>query len=236
MRKEFLAGASALAFGVLAAAGSASAADLSVVTPPAQLPGSAPIIGWTGFHVGVHGGYALAGADAEFANGAVGARDLTPKGGFAGVQVGYDWQFASGLVAGIEGDWSWAGITDTQTGPGAGPPGIISMQQQITQLASVRGRLGFSSGRWLPYVTAGVAWGTGTRTESLAFNGASTQTHVGWTAGIGAEYALTQKWTVRGEYRYTDLGTKNYAVPGPAGGTNVHLVASSFQLGLNYRF
>ena len=34
-----------------------------------------------------------------------------------------------------------------------------------------------------------------------------THTHVGWTAGGGVEYALTEHVTLKGERLYFDLGT-----------------------------
>jgi outer membrane immunogenic protein len=32
------------------------------------------------------------------------------------------------------------------------------------------------------------------------------QTRVGWTVGGGLEYAVTNNWSIRAEYRYTDFG------------------------------
>ena len=54
MKKSLLAG---IAFGLIAAAGSASAADMAVKAPP-----MAPAwYDWTGFYVGVNGGYSREG-------------------------------------------------------------------------------------------------------------------------------------------------------------------------------
>ena len=33
-------------------------------------------------------------------------------------------------------------------------------------------------------------------------------TQVGWTAGAGLEYALTDNWSVRAEYDYLGFGSK----------------------------
>ena len=33
----------------------------------------------------------------------------------------------------------------------------------------------------------------------------------GWTAGAGIEHAISDRMTMRFEYRYTDLGTSNFS-------------------------
>jgi outer membrane immunogenic protein len=87
-------------------------------------------------------------------------------------------------------------------------------------------------------VTGGFAFAHGTRTEDFGGNTYSdSNSHTGWTIGAGVEYALTNNWSLRGEYRYHDFGTKNYAIPSPGGqGTDVHLTASTATIGLNYKF
>jgi len=37
-----------------------------------------------------------------------------------------------------------------------------------------------------------------------AVTASQSKTMTGWTLGAGLEYALTERWTVRGEYRYSD--------------------------------
>jgi outer membrane immunogenic protein len=92
-------------------------------------------------------------------------------------------------------------------------------------------------GRWLPYVTGGVAFAEGKRTEVFFGTTSATNWHTGWTAGAGLEYAIDNHWSVRGEYRYSDFGTKNYAIPAPGNqGTNVHLTASLLTAAVNYRW
>uniref|UniRef100_UPI0013D5B791 outer membrane protein n=1 Tax=Klebsiella pneumoniae TaxID=573 RepID=UPI0013D5B791 len=61
------------------------------------------------------------------------------------------------------------------------------------------------------------------------------QTRVGWTLGAGVEYAITQNWTVRGEYLYANYGSKTFSTP--AGVTpSVSLQTHKFRLGVNYLF
>lgn len=91
--------------------------------------------------------------------------------------------------------------------------------------ASIRGRVGYAWDRVLVYATGGVALGdfntgiSGTFPAGVvvggpnagpfnAFGGSTnfSTDRVGWTVGGGLEYALTNNWSLRAEYRYTDFG------------------------------
>ncbi len=220
-------------------AGAASAADIYQPPPPISSPiyVPAPAFTWTGAYIGLHGGYAWGSANAEFASGDDGARDFKPNGWFGGGQIGANWQTPSNLVLGIEGDIAAAGLSDTFSGPGAFG-GTVEASQKVSALASIRGRLGYAAGNWLPYVTGGVAFAHAKREYDGPGGPASPENwHTGWTIGAGLEYAMSQNWTIRGEYRYSDFGSKNYAVPSPGGlGTDVDLQLHTVSLGLNYKF
>ena len=78
---------------------------------------------------------------------------------------------------------------------------------------------------------------------SAASTSAST-TRVGWTVGGGLEYAVTNNWSIRAEYRYTDFGHSTiYAtsfdsvVLGSAGAfINRHFTENRVQVGFSYKF
>jgi outer membrane immunogenic protein len=178
----------ALLAGVAAAAGlgqSASAADLAVKA----LPPPPVLQSWTGFYIGVHGGGAWQGntnMTFQDPNGIIAPVGLnqvgnSALGGIGGLQLGYNWQFAPAWVAGVEGDFSWASLSDNRTatplsfttvggllgqGPqfpaAAGPINNTSvhMTANTEWLSSVRAKLGFTG--WLNntmfYATGGVAW------------------------------------------------------------------------------
>ena len=63
------------------------------------------------------------------------------------------------------------------------------------------------------------------------------QTHPGWTAGAGVEFAAGGNWTAKLEYDYIDLARRTYALgdfglPNLNVDPDIHVV----KLGLNYRF
>ena len=72
--------------------------------PPPPVYVAAPI--WSGFYIGVNGGYGWTANDGP----------LAPEGGFGGGQIGYNWQGLFGYspwVIGIEADIQGAGISDS---------------------------------------------------------------------------------------------------------------------------
>ena len=90
---------------------------------PAPVLMAAPIFSWTGFYVGVNAGYAgdkfeyPYSGDVSFPRGKDtrlvtygGKPSITSSGGVFGGQVGYNWQFASRWVIGLEADYQWANI------------------------------------------------------------------------------------------------------------------------------
>ena len=85
---------------------SATAADLPVKAPP-PAPVMAPVLNWSGFYIGVNGGYSWgrSSRDLNFFNplngvplttGTGGGRDL--DGGVFGGQLGYNWQTGNWVV------------------------------------------------------------------------------------------------------------------------------------------
>lgn len=103
---------------------------------------------------------------------------------------------------------------------------------------TIRGKIGFAWDHVLIYGTGGVAFGSFSTDLSLIANApffvaARNPCHnrVGWTAGGGLQYAVTNNWWVFAEYRYTNLGAINFnnafvATALPAGGSSTGAVRS----------
>src|SRR5690242_8853300 len=96
--------------------GSAMAADLRA--PVYKAPPPVPVWNWSGFYVGVNGGYSFGNDDVTQTVSQNGVAAIVPekvvvapKGGIFGGQAGYNWQVGS-LVLGVEGDAQWAGQRD----------------------------------------------------------------------------------------------------------------------------
>ena len=70
---------------------------------------------WTGFYLGVHGGYGWKSNDFSFDEGAAGRLGgIDSRGWLAGGHAGYNWQYGR-AVAGLEADFSLTGIKGSST-------------------------------------------------------------------------------------------------------------------------
>jgi outer membrane immunogenic protein len=246
--------AGALAF---VAAGQALAADLPPPAPPpprapaAYVPTIIPVYSWTGFYIGGNAGYAFAsnlsstGCIANNTGAALGLPNLNGCGtiagssasGFAGGgQIGGNVQW-NALVLGVEGDWQWSGQRSTVTGPD------LSGTVKLPWFATARARAGVAADRVLFYATGGAAWIDVTSAVSSPglqwFN--VTNTHTGWVAGAGVEWAFAQNWTARAEYLFMDA-TPSFSGPIPTGlggGTlteNTTIKNNVVRGGINFKF
>src|SRR5262249_29538356 len=209
-------------------AGSAMAADL-----PLKAPGYAAPLSWTGFYIGVHGGYGWAPPsinDLDL-NQPFAIDDLSldaPKlrGAVFGGHAGYNWQWGQRGVVGLEIDYSAADITSTQ-GASVTDVGSISTRALLSKLdglASVRARVGFLIGpEFLLYGTGGAAWGHTRFTDTLVrvfqndsselvFVNRASANHFGWVAGAGGEWKLWNSGLMlRVEYLHYDFGSASLA-------------------------
>ena len=95
----------------------------------------------------------------------------------------------------------------------------MNAKASLDWLGTTRGRVGFVAtpdNRLMIYGTGGVAYGGGSSsfnvydaTQGSFWNGNPSSTRTGWTIGGGVEYAITNNITIKGEYLYADLGSKN---------------------------
>ncbi len=208
----------------LGLAGTANAADLAYRKPPAIPVLAKPGFSWTGFYVGAHGGHAW-GRDItrEYVTATwvfIGLQNrFKPEGFFGGVHGGANYQFSNNVVVGLEADLDYgdirSGFNDPPAAP-ANPGGRGRFQMQLQ--GSVRARLGYALGNVLLYGTGGIAMGE-YRSQYFDWPGSTEifrRTLIGYTVGAGAEYAITNNITVRGEYRFTEYAkVKNHitAIP-----------------------
>lgn len=225
----------------------AAAADMPVKAPVRP---AAPVVipyNWTGLYIGGHFGCGwvrqnIERITVEDGEDPVGGIGTNGDGCFGGGQIGYNYQFPNNVVLGIEADASWGSLKSSGSAP-EGDEELIPFDQKLKSFGTVRGRLGYAFGQWLPYVTGGWAWGRNKLTV-YAFDDdlitSDTRTHSGWTVGAGLEYLINRNWSVKVEYLYLDLGTETYnnvaffdaAFPG----ADLDLKVNTVKLGVNYKF
>ncbi|AGF74279.1 hemin binding protein [Bartonella australis AUST/NH1] len=108
---------------------------------------------------------------------------------------------------------------------------------------ATRIRVGFVTGRIMPYIAGGVAYTQlhGIYSETVEKKDVNPQSYnleddkktmVGYTLGGGLDYAVTDNIILRAEYRYSDFGKKKFAQDR----IKIHYRADDFRVGMSYKF
>jgi outer membrane immunogenic protein len=218
--KNFLAAALLL----VSASGIAQAADPVFEDAPIAPVDVMTTHDWSGFYVGVHGGYGWGHGDTGIDD-----FDFDLDGGLVGAQLGYNFQTGP-WVLGVETDIAYTWMEDSIDSPPFPEPATFTAT--LNWLGSTTGRVGYAMDRFLVYGKAGVAYGEHEIEISVPGPGVveeETDWTVGWTAGVGAEYAFNEKLSGRLEYDYYDLGD---AFDSDDYDFDAHVV----KIGLNFNF
>jgi outer membrane immunogenic protein len=205
----------------------ALAADMGYPPPP---PPAEPILQarWSGFYLGLNAGYGWGTSDWT---SSVTSGSTSPGGGLVGGTIGFNGQ-SGAFVFGVEGDLAGSWIRDSNS-TGTGLCSAAGCGIQTSWFGTARGRLGYSFGRALVYVTAGGAFGD----VQMQANGlTATADRAGWTAGGGIEYAILGPWSAKLEYLYADLGTATCGAATCGTDTSVSFTDNIVRVGVNYRF
>jgi outer membrane immunogenic protein len=210
----------------------AYAADL------APAPVAIPVYNWTGFYLGINGGY---GWGQQNPLGLITNRfdsfDYSINGGMFGGTFGA--QIQSGrVVMGLESDIDWSSIT----GSGVATPTIlgvlqptVSLNSKITSVSTARLRMGYGADNWLFYGTGGLAL-MGTNANATTVSGAScgsagilpcsgNPVKGGLALGGGVEWGFAPNWSTKLEYLYI----------AQIDGVNTQYV-NTIRAGINFRF
>lgn len=220
----------------LLAAFPVSAADLprrNFAPPPVAAYTPVSAFSWTGFYVGVNGGYSWASL------GSVGNATFDKPSGFTlGGTAGYNQQFGN-FVLGLEGDLNWSNIDSSrrQTITIAAAPNAVVYASDVSWAGTLRVRAGYAVDRVLLYATGGYAGAS----LDLAYTNVTASTSAsqskwvhGYALGVGLEYAFTRNLSGKAEYLYTALGDTG-AFTG-AYAARADYSSSAVRMGVNYRF
>ncbi|MDB5509771.1 MAG: Opacity protein [Hyphomicrobiales bacterium] len=159
-----------------------------------RTPMDAMTVDWRGPYAGVIAGYGR--ARARTSDGIV-TESLTSDGAMGGIYAGRNFAFGN-LVVGFEGSTS---LTDWE---GSGTvPGTLNAQNYRNYIeADVRGRLGYSFGRFLPFVAGGVAWGRSEQIDRATGSQRGRIPTEAWTLGAGVDYMIADNLSARVEYQH----------------------------------
>lgn len=210
---------------------------------------------------------------AAMANALPARLDTTPAGYASRLSLGYDWQSGS-LVYGLEADLWVTSISQTGSAAGSSPisgfpwnsmSSTLHLESRIDNLQMLRARLGHAHDNWLLYTSGGLVSGEvrsrltateyiqgeiGNISSTLPGSITAKSERLGWTAGCGLEYALSEKWSLRAEYLYfrlassrtrssfTSTQTSNNNAPYASATADLRTSWSGnlVSVGMNYRF
>jgi outer membrane immunogenic protein len=207
------------------------------------------------------------------------ANSFDTTGMISGVEIGYNVQSGKivyGLSAGLGYmDISGSVSADLPRCKGCDERADLhgTYETEGGLFGELTARIGYASGRSLFYVKGGGAFlnadfnsdyvgknctytrcgGSGkdyTPDTPSLFGFENSETLIGWTAGVGVEYALTSNWSVKAEYQHFDFGTQSFDYSGSykfsdcgtcipselSGSTDVDYTVDAIKIGVNYRF
>ncbi len=229
---------------VVGLGGMAFAADLPSRSPPPVYLPPPPVFTWTGFYLGGEVGYQF-GRESTTIVTSPGLASLgalpsyNNSGVVGGAHIGINVQ-ASQFVYGFEADIEGGGIKGSApvTAAFAAPVTGVSMREDIE--STYRARAGIAFDRALFYGTGGLAIVDFNNTFTSAL-GTDSDNHyrIGWTFGGGLEYAVTNNWSLRGEYRYTFFRSSADYLANSSPGTlaaNSKETDNSVRIGFSYKF
>lgn len=191
-------------------------------------------------------------------NPAFGSNAANASSWVGGGHAGYNWQQGS-LVFGFETDFQGTHLNSSALGglthnpPIVPPPAgdFASTTASIDYYGTFRGRLGFTTGQWLFFGTAGAAYGNVDLSSTFSTLGVQTfsqtsEPRIGWVGGVGLQYLLRPNVMLNFGYQYVDLGKISVAsstigVSGPAlvtlgQASTVHAQFQAVTVGMSFRF
>jgi outer membrane immunogenic protein len=172
----------------------------------------------------------------------------TVTGVLGGIQIGYNFQSGQ-IVYGVEADFGLSSAKKSSTSVSPTDPSFAATSDiGIDSIGTARLRLGYAfDNNLMAYATGGLAYAK-TRDSFQAvqngtiFSSTGSGWRTGYTVGGGLEYMLNEKWSVKGEALYYDLGTKRAESTGTnsgfpySHGITDHMTGVIARIGLNYLF
>jgi len=234
----------AAGIGLLASNATANA-NGSKYLEPAPVAAGSPCAFFGGFYMGAHAGANLYRADRNDDDGY-----LTDNSGHArtddafigGIQAGYTKQRGC-TIFGIEGDASWSSA-EGEFIDDPNQPAIQGIDAEMESLYTLRVRSGVVVNNLMLYATGGLAAAKIKNTyfedspvfESFSFS----DTRWGFALGAGAEWAINDRWSLKGEGLYVRLEEDTETFNSANGPANFQFTENDSawigRLGLNYRF
>lgn len=178
---------------------------------------------WSGFYGGIYAAHDFGTGGLTASNGAT-SGDFDVDGFSGGAVLGYNLQ-SGRTVYGVELDFGFGSIIGDATALCLADCFIT-----ISSVGTLRGRVGVTNGRFLTYVTGGLAV---SQIEGYVNGTVGNDFTFGHTVGLGTEFALSNSTSLKADLLYMSYGDVD--IP-----TLTHIVGDSsgysLRLGANFHF
>jgi outer membrane immunogenic protein len=184
---------------------------------------------WTGAYAGLNVGGAW--HNSSSASGVIG-----------GGQAGYNYQ-NNKVVLGLEADIQLSSFSFSGNGSNSAGTLVISETAKARYFGTIRGRIGYAFGAWLPYFTGGLLYTTinhdGSGVTGVAGNFSASNNRFAGVLGGGVEWMFAPRWSAKVEYlwakgsQYSNIYTTT--TPNIAA-SYTGIIDSVGRFGINYHF
>lgn len=242
----------AIGIAALGFTSSAFAADMAARPYKAPPPVIAPIYNWSGFYIGVNGGWGNSHNCWDFVGvGGVVVADACrdASGGVVGGQIGYRWQ-VNQFVFGLEAQGDWADLNASRVSLIAP---AFSTRTRVDGIGLFTGQIGYAWNSFLLYVKCGAAV-VNDKYDTYVFAAQpgvpagqiftrGSETRWGGVVGVGGEYAFTRNWSFALEYDHLFMGDSTvrmtadpFFIAQLSHNTNIRQDVDMVTARINYRF
>jgi outer membrane immunogenic protein len=148
---------------------------------------------WSGGYFGVIG----AGQSNNISTkGPVGSANFNASGAAGGIYAGHNWMFGNAML-GFDGATMIADVSGSGAQPGA------ALTNYRTYLSGdLRGRVGYSLGRFMPFAAVGLGFDNTQQSEPATGRYQGNAAFVSGLAGLGVDYMASERVALRAEYLY----------------------------------
>ncbi len=186
-------------------------------------------VNWAGGYGGVFGGGGFITPETKNLLGG-GKTKFDTSGAQGGLFTGTNFIFRDHYMLGFEGSTAYTDIE----GKGAEPTGPTHFRNYIN--ADLRARAGYAFGSYLPFVSAGFAYGRSEQINTVTGSQLGRVNNEAIEAGAGLDYRISERVSVRGEYihefgindKIVNLNNTNFA--------KQSIEADFFRVGAAYHF
>jgi outer membrane immunogenic protein len=181
---------------------------------------------WSGFFVGIAGGYSFKTADTDYDDGAF-EDEIDSDDFIIGAFYGRNWQ-SGNLVFGLDSSFNYIGFEEDDVLADVGGP-VVDLEANFLGLSRVK--IGYAVDNTLFFAAGGLAT---TIIDADTPTDDDDDWAFGWTVGAGVEHKFNDNWSARIEYAYFNIESDDMVLDGDA--VDVELEGHIIRGGVAYHF